>query len=167
MKATAINAIPYPEDSDAPNGPQQIKELATLLDVLKWGSRNLKPTLVLKSATKALELTTSYQDVTGAVLEITPAVASVLKVTIIADLTVLGPGGSAQASIKVDSETEDAAVAHLDNDTAASLRVTASQIYVVTLSAAAHTIKMRAKKVGGTATANTAQTRIMGELYAS
>lgn len=42
MKTTAINKIPYAEDSDAPDYPTQGKEVAELLDTLQWPEGNIK-----------------------------------------------------------------------------------------------------------------------------
>lgn len=80
-KTTTVNAIPYPEDSDVPNGPAQIKALAELLDTLQWGSRNLKPTVGKVSASGALAPVTEVETlIPGMILEITPAVDSYLIV---------------------------------------------------------------------------------------
>lgn len=149
MAETPVNKLPYPTDADAPDGPVQIKALADALDVLKLGSRNLKPTIDIISASGDLTLTGSYQDVPGCVLEYTPPIA--MNLFVLAIFEMQGSPGECWGSIKLDEEAESAALAKSSND-AGTDRHTVSQVYKLALSAAKHTIKLRAKK--GPAEAN-------------
>lgn len=81
-KTTTVNALPYPEDTDTPDGPAQFKALADALDVLRWGSRNLKPTAGEKIVAADFTLATGVgaKEITGSKIEITPAVDSKLFV---------------------------------------------------------------------------------------
>jgi hypothetical protein len=164
-KTTTVNAIPYPEDSDAPDAPTQIKALATLLDTLKWGSRNLAPTIGLKAAESDLALSASFEDVplSGGSLELTPAVESKLLIAAVFDLEA-SPSSTgaiirARGTIRLDAadQTREARVSAQLGDrideTAGEvtnlnnvLRATVPQFYLLTLSAAKHTIKMRARR---------------------
>lgn len=174
MKETAVNKLPYPEVADSPNGAAQIKALADALDVLKWGSRNLKPTMGVVQATSNLTLTESYADVAGGVLEITPAVASLLKITTIFRFTGVGEAGSGVSmvgTVKLDAAAEEARVAASNaHSGGAESQATVSQVHLLSLTAAKHTIKLRAKKFGGGGTTGllvAADTCFMYELVAS
>ena len=149
MEETAVNKLPFPETTDSPDGPNQIGGLAEALDVLKWGSRNLKPELATDDATgEIIGLTGAYQDIPGASLAITPAVASKALILATFNFQVGGSNGVAVGSIKVDEAAEEAQTAQLG--TALDIITgTVTQAYIVSLSAAAHTIKMRAKRVSG------------------
>lgn len=173
---TPVNAIPYPLDADAPDGAAQIKATATLLDTLKWGSRNLKPSVGVKAASEGLILTTSYQDVptTAGHLEITPAVTSLLLV--VASFSFFNVSGvktiiGGQGTIKVDSEAEQSALAEYTGAATINQPKPASQVYAVSLSAAKHTIKLRARRNSATAeeecTLLAANTRFIYALFAS
>lgn len=153
---TSVNKIPYPIDADAPDGPTQIKALAELLDTLKWGSRNLKPTVGVKAASSPLVLGESFADISGAKWEVTPNVASVAVIVAVwqAQITV---GGSAtvQGTVRLDA-TDQTRVA--STELLASESITQgptlammTQIYVLALTAEAHTVKLRAKKLAGSA----------------
>lgn len=99
-------------------------------------SRKLKPTAGLIAASSNLVLTGVYADVPGGVLVITPAVPSVLVVI----ATFQFSNSSTIGSLSLDGETEDGRAAV---GTGAGV---ASQTYFIGLSAAKHTIKMRAKR---------------------
>lgn len=148
-KTTAVNNLPYPEDTDAPDGPAQIKALAELLDTLKWGSRNLKPSIGMKGmSADSLELTTSYQDIEGCKLDITPAVSSNLFIVAAFDMQVISESApELLGAIKVDAEAERERLARLY--AANGTRATTILVDVIALTAAAHTIKLRTKRVGG------------------
>lgn len=148
-KTTTVNAIPYPEDTDAPDGPAQIKALAELLDTLKWGSRNLAPTVGMVNASGGLLLTESAVDVPGAVLEITPAVASKLLVVSSFRLMARNSGG-ASGSIWLDGvkSSKECGVSLTGTTTGAASSVSVPLYEVLTLTAAKHTIKLRAQKEG-------------------
>lgn len=179
-KTTAVNALPFPEDTDAPNGPAQIKALAEALDTLKLGSRNLKPTIGIKAVEKDLELTTSYQDLVlvGGDLAITPAVESKLLIASAFDLRATTGAnsagennvGRALGTIRLDTEDQSRAArveVQRDGPTYRTyVRNTVVEVYLLTLSAAAHTIKMRAKKEaeGGT-DANLAKAYAAGSAF--
>lgn len=163
---TSVNKIPYPKDADAPDGPTQIKALAELLDTLKWGSRNLKPTAGIIAGNEDLTLTTSYQDVPGAKLEYTPPVAVNLHILTVFDFLAEsttpehepgGEPGEAFGSVKLDSAAEQTPLAKFDIDGLG--RATVSQVHSLALTAAAHTIKLRAKKGGGNAVCGGTSTR--------
>lgn len=164
MKTTAVNSIPYPEDSDPPAGPQQIQELADLLDTLKWGSRNLKPTAGIVAASEDLTLTTSYQDVPGATLEITPAVASKLLVTAVFAFSESSSGG---ASGTVNFNGEDQAIEARANADVSSASDTRAQVYSLDLAVEKNTIKLRAKYLGAKGKALAGSTRFLYQLVAA
>jgi hypothetical protein len=127
-------------------------------------SRKAKLTAGVVAASGDLTLTTSYQDVPGAALEITPAVASILEVTVVFDLEIVLPGtdiaaageagylAEALGSLKVDSDAEQARIVRLSRKIVSAAvgldatRLTLSEVYALPLTAAAHTIKARAKK---------------------
>lgn len=158
MKETAVNKLPYPEDTDPPDGPGQIKALADVLDTLKYGSRNLKPSigLVTGEAAEAFGTANTFVDVPGAKLEITPAVAGnlivVTNLAVEATTTTITGGETfeMQTSLKVDAEAELARVGlyKFTGLTAPPLPFTISvmQFYVVPLTAAKHTIQLRARR---------------------
>lgn len=148
MKETA-NGLPYPEDTDSPDGPAQIKALADALDVLKWGSRNLKPTVGVVGCSADLNLTNAYQDVPGTELKITPAVASTLLVVASFNFIFETVDGNyrAQGTMRLDSTDQEGRVANAGGLIKASIDtpVHGMQVYALALTAAAHTLKMRAK----------------------
>lgn len=171
-KTTTIHGLPYPEDADSPDGPAQIKALAEALDALKYGSRSLKPTALVAGASGTLSLTEAFQDVSGMVIEVAPAVASILLVTAVFDLeSIVGKaewsGDSFQAeaygTVKLNSgadQTRQATLLHIQSgkinpssglggaDGAYTLRGTFSQTYALALTAGSHTVKGRAKRNG-------------------
>jgi hypothetical protein len=145
MPETPVNKLPFPEDEDAPDGPVQVGALADALDVLKWGSRNLKPTLGVIAATGDLTLENAYADVPGAVLEITPAVASLLAVVATFDLDLNAGPSQGYGTISLDA-ADQTPVANLVCPAGTDVEANVSQVYLLALTAAKHTIKMRGKK---------------------
>lgn len=146
-KTTSVNAIPYPEDGEAPDGPAQIKALAELLDTLKWGSRNLKPTIGRKLSTEALVLTESDADIPGTELEITPAVESYLA--IVAVFRRNASKGSVNGSV-YDGAFTQGVVAQVPETTNSETRQVTG-FALVTLTPELHKIKLRASRSGATA----------------
>lgn len=181
-KTTTVNAIPYPEDTDAPNGPAQIKALAELLDTLKWGSPNLKPTVGVKAASSDLVLTTSYVDVelSGGNLEINPAVASILKVTAVFTTVMSGTvstSGYAEARGTLNLDGVDQApiakrlvLLNSPAGVADSDYASVSQVYLLSLTAGEkHIVKMRGRKSATSyeVKVESGNTRMLYELAAS
>lgn len=180
MKETTVNKLPYPEDTDAPDGAAQIKALVDLLDTLKWGSRNLKPTLgLIQATTGATALESNFADVPGAVLEITPDVASNLAIVTFADLEETGPTSTTTiarpySTIKLDAEADHSRWGTIQSGIIGNgtnitpfVRGTAVQGYVLALSAAKHTIKLRAKRSGASGNVNGAGSGFLYLLAAS
>lgn len=146
------------------------------------GSSQLKPTAGIKAASADLTLTGSYQDValSGGNLVITPTVASTLLVIAIFDLRItLGTGagkeGVAFGTIRLDS-TDQTPIAKNELDLVALESVvtntgsaaTVSQVYALALTAAEHTIKMRAMfSRGASAKVEADNTRMLYALFAS
>jgi hypothetical protein len=173
--------LPYPQDSDSPNGPAQIGALALLLD-------QILPGFGVKAASGAdMDLSGAYVDVPGASQAITPAVPSKGIVLAIFDflieqvissglqggvtnlaLSAEEVGAKLAGTLNVDGadqskparlgagnrtywEMQGANVnggglgmnAVIENRV--QVRATVFQLYQVTLSAAAHTLKLRAK----------------------
>lgn len=152
-KTTTVNALPYPEDTDAPNGPAQIKALAELLDTLKYGSRNLKPTVEEKQQSEDMTLTESFVLVPGLKYEVTPAVASKL----IVDLTVLPHPSTASNFIRWDIYKNGVAFLGAGKDFFYQLPTGATVggynpahgTVILSLGAEATTIEVRARFEGG------------------
>jgi len=134
-------------------------------------SQKLKPTAGVVAASEALAVTTSYQDVPGAKLEITPAVASTLLIVATFDFQNPATNGpTLLGTLKLDSETEEAAVARWKTPSVeGTTGGVYSQVYALSLSVAAHTIKMRAKREGGISNGETkaVTTRMLYTLFAS
>ena len=111
-------------------------------------SRKAKLTAGIITPSTSLTLTSSYKDVAGAVLEITPDVASNLLVVAIFDFhIILGPI-TCLGTLKVDAIAEESR--HAESTVGSGVggdRRTVSQVYLIPLSAAAHTIQMRAKGI--------------------
>lgn len=146
--ASAVNKIPYSLGTDKPpDVPAVTKAMAEALDALKWGSRNLKPTVGVKAATESLALTGSYQDVVGTTLEITPAVASILNITAIFEFRLGEAAARFNGTIRLDSTDQTPVAAY--EASGAGNRATVSQVYSLSLTAALHTVKMRAIRASG------------------
>lgn len=110
-------------------------------------SRKFKPTTNLVPATGNLALTGAFQDIPGAILEITPAIASLLKITAVFDLEVHPNGGNSKSvgTLSLDGvDQERQAILQSNGVTNLQIRGTMTQTYKLPLSAAKHTIKMRA-----------------------
>lgn len=172
MPSTAVNALPFPEDKDAPDGPVQIKALADALDVLKWGSRNLKPTSGVLQATGNQALTNSFVNVTSAEATLTPAVASILEVYAVfavgANAGEAQTAGWGEGTLRLDSvDQTPVARGKWLNDLGAQAvsGATCMQFYRLALTAAEHTLKMRVKGVNGFLIS--ADTRALYTLFAS
>lgn len=101
------------------------------------------------SASSDLSLTSSYQDVPGATLSITPSVPSLLLVFAVADLEGSTPTeiavGKTIAVLNVDGSDRSEQLINGFLSTSAIVRETVSQAFSVSLTAAAHTVKLRAK----------------------
>ena len=123
-------------------------------------SRKLKPTIGIVSSTADLTLTGSFQDIPGTELKITPAVASKLKITAFFDLE---GNATCQGALNLDG-VDQTNVAHMGPTAETFERHTVGQVWLLSLTAAAHTIKMRAK---GTGTAHHPDTQMLYELVAS
>lgn len=124
-------------------------------------SQKLKPTVGIISSTADLTLSGSFQDIAGTELKITPAVASKLKVTAFFDLE---GNASCDGCLNLDGVDQTAALAHMGPTVETFERHTVGQVFLLTLTAAAHTIKMRARGVG---IAHHPNTQALYELVAS
>jgi len=154
---TSTYKFPSPEDSEAPNGPAQIKALADKLEATKWLSQSLKPTRGVKQASANLgPLTTSYQDVAGTTLEITPVVASIIRIW-----ATFGMQGQQLEGIEnnevfgivnLDGVDQTAQYAWSNIIQKGEQIGSRSLVTELALTAAKHTIKLRAKKTGAFAT---------------
>lgn len=142
-KTTAVNKIPYPEDTDAPDGPTQIKALAELLDTLKWGSRNLAPTVGAIDQASPVSLEGSYVDLSSTSTELKPAVESRLLVAAMFVCAEVVTGGEIVGSLRVDSSDQ------VGISVVNTLGIGSTLIFAPTLAAGTHTIKLRAKRSAG------------------
>jgi hypothetical protein len=115
-----------------------------------------------------MSLTTAYADLSGAKLEIVPTVESKLYVYMV----VRRSAGTSvvTASLKLDSNAEETVVAEVAPGASSSEGATAAQVYELTLSAASHTVQMRAKRGAsgsGSATAAAGSSRFAYLLLAA
>lgn len=113
-------------------------------------SRKFKPTSGLLQLSETKALTEALVDMPGLKLEITPAVASIILVTITA--TFLLPSGASigRAVLVVDGVEQEDGAEHLTNGAAGGEAPMAVQVYRVALTAAPHIVKVQARKnVGG------------------
>ncbi|HET7443282.1 MAG TPA: hypothetical protein VFJ57_01345 [Solirubrobacterales bacterium] len=122
-------------------------------------SRKLKPTVGYAQATAGYTtLESSFKDIPGAKLEITPPVASKLVVIATWALNVNaneGVGAGAQGTVNLDGVDQSRVGSWgQGGGTKVWLEMDISQTYLFSLSAAAHTIKLRARLGGQTATLN-------------
>lgn len=142
---TATYKFPSPEDSESPNGPAQIKALADKLEAAKWLSQSLKPTVGVKATNVTTALGGSYADIPNTTLEITPAVSSNL-VVVLAPWLLISGFSTGWAIVSLDGvDQERAAVL---SGAGGSNSGTPTQVMILALTAAKHTIKLRAKKEG-------------------
>lgn len=153
---TSVYKFPSPVDAEAPNGPAEFLALAEKLEATKWLSQSLKPTTGSKQATgSSLALTTSYQDITNTTLEITPVVASVIRIWAVFGFSALNLGaapgeGKVVGTVGLDAVDQTAPLA-------GGLQIGANSVFSgsfpanfsLALTAAKHTIKLRAKKETG------------------
>lgn len=155
---SSVYEFPWPGDSQAPNGPLEFEELAKKADAVKWLSRSLKPVSGVRVGSGAIiTLTGSYQDVTGTTLEITPEVASYIRINAVFGLNVQENNAvaiptEALGTMSVDGVDQTSPLANLSvlvPSTNAAVGATVAAHYLLPLSAAKHTIKMRAKKNTG------------------
>lgn len=112
-------------------------------------SRKFKPTGGDVEASENLALAGAYANVPGALLKITPVVASILKVEATWDLEIHPNGGISQAlgTLSVDGVDQEREANFLGNTiNNVQLRGTKTQTYRLALTAAEHTIRMRAAK---------------------
>jgi hypothetical protein len=130
-------------------------------------ARKYKATVGEKPMTaESVVLGEAYADLTGCKLEITPNVASVLRVTGIFDVTIIEAEGEFEGSVKVDAEAEKTPLARF-RTTAVSSRATVTQSWVIPLTAAAHTITLRAKRGPKKVTVFKSGTQMIYELFAA
>lgn len=115
-------------------------------------------------ASANLTLSGSYQDIAGCSITFTPAVASVAVITGVFDLTATSASTSTLlGELQVDgvSQTGNAVFA----GTANGQRGTVSRVWHVNLTAASHTIKLRASYSAGSGTANATNTQLSYVLF--
>lgn len=128
-------------------------------------SRKLKPTLGTVHASESLTLTEFYVDVPGSQREITPVVPSLLVVLMAATMS-QKESGTANCVLNVD-EADQTDLAQINNNNAGAITVSTFTPYLLSLSAAKHTIKMRARRTGGAGSVvGTAPNGRSGYLYA-
>jgi hypothetical protein len=104
-------------------------------------SRKIKPTVGLITSTKNLTLSGSWQDVPGAELTITPAVASKLKITAFFDLE---GNVTCKGAVSLDGVDQTTSTALMGPTVETYERHTVGQVWLLSLTAASHTIKLRA-----------------------
>ena len=140
----------YPLEAEAPDGALQIKTLAEELDAEKWLSRSVKLTAGRKISTEGLALSGSLQEIPGLKLEITPAVASTL---LIWGTLSLESGSSGKTQIKITLNVDGSDIEEGQNVViiAENERLQIPFSYAPALTAAPHTIKVRAERLVGTA----------------
>jgi len=110
-------------------------------------SRKLKPTSGLLQLSESKTLTESLVDMPGLKLEITPAVPSILVVTLSA--TFLVAAAAARAVLLVDGAEQEDAAEYIGSANTAGTVVTVTQVYRLALTAAPHTIKVQARRNNG------------------
>lgn len=122
-------------------------------------SRKLKPTSGVKVASGPLSLTGAYQDVPGTTLEITPVVESAMLIIATFDFVGLSIGGTAPTTIEglgtVRLNTSDeSGPARLyeqisSGEASGTLGGSVTQVWLLSLSAAKQTIKLRGRRAAG------------------
>ncbi|HUB99264.1 MAG TPA: hypothetical protein VMS11_05515 [Solirubrobacterales bacterium] len=135
-------------------------------------SRKLKPTVGYVQANgEYTSLETAYKDVPGAKLEITPPVASKLLVMATFALNVNGGGGvgaGASGTVSLDGVDQSRSAGWgQGGETKVWLEIDVSQSYLFSLTAAAHTIKLRAGKASGSTQVDGFNTGFFYMLFAS
>jgi hypothetical protein len=110
----------------------------------KWASKALAPTAgIVEGAPSAALAATSWADIAGASVSVTPAVTSKLLVSWVANLRASGsPAAEAALALALDT-SRVGLVRQWKAPSTADQRLSLSGLAVVQLSAAAHTIKLR------------------------
>lgn len=115
------------------------------------------------AASASLTLSGSYQDIAGCTLTFTPSVASTAIITGMFDFSATSSTSTFVGELQVDG------VSQLGNATfgasASGQRASVSRIWHVNLSAASHTIKLRASYFSGSGNANLTNTQISYVLF--
>lgn len=123
-------------------------------------SRQLAPNVVIESATgQTLADNAADVDITGCSISITPAIASVAMVWAIVDMEPNTAGDIWGIELDVDGvDQANQVICELP----AGQRATLGQIWLVALTAAAHTLKLQGSQVTGTGTCSIGtHTRLM------
>lgn len=112
-------------------------------------SRKLAPTVILESATGDVTLnSTSYADITGCTTTFTPDIACYAKVTAYVDFRTAGAANDVfQVDLDVDGSNQTPAV--FFGVPTSGGRFVLSQFWLVSLSAASHTLKLEGKRLSG------------------
>lgn len=164
--AETETGIYYPSTGDPERPALDMQKLAESIAAQQWSSKQLKPTVGLVSASADLTLTTSYQDVPGATLEISPAVASSLKVTAIFRF-MQHENGTARGTVQVDGVDQEGSAILTPYSGSTVMEATVSQVYLLPLTAAVHTIKLRARREAAEGQCFKQGSRFLYELIAS
>lgn len=130
-------------------------------------SRKLKPTVGIFSSSGSMNLPEALTDVAGAVLEITPSVASILKVVATFDFEVITGTSLRTLTGTLGLDGVDQTQTAVYKTTATGGLVSVTQVYSLALTAAKHTIKMRAKSDVAENGRVTKNTRALYELVAA
>lgn len=112
-------------------------------------SRKTKLSSGVVTASENLSLSGSYADVAGASLAITPVIASTLYIVSVVNFSAGSAAWEGVATFKVDSEAELSPLSGAKLTNSGDYQQV-PQVYAIPLTAAAHTIKMRAKRTAGT-----------------
>lgn len=163
----AALAVSTPKLAELSVSTPKLAELA--VTELKVGdgaitSRKFKPSVfVVGQTVNQVNLVSgNYSDITGAELKITPSVASKLKVTAFFDLE---SNFQCFGAISLDGVDQTTYVARMGPTVETYERHTVGQVWLLSLTVAAHTIKMRAKGPNGIA--HIEGTQMLCELVAS
>lgn len=125
-------------------------------------SPKFKPTAGLKEASGAVETTEVLKDVPGCLLEITPTVASILRVVGVVNKSLEGSG---EGSLLVDGVAQTARIMWQSGQASAT---NYSQVWDIALTAALHTIKLQVRRTTATAVnVNAVHTRFVYDLRSS
>lgn len=131
--------------------------------------RKIKLTAGIATATADLDLTTNYQDVTGATVTFTPTVASKVVVYAVFHFSGIVAGSNiAYGALDVDGTTQTYPLM-IDNNNAGSLNGTFLGVWCVDATAAAHTFKLIAKTTAASADEKVLKdnTQIYYEIYSA
>lgn len=116
-------------------------------------SRKLDPTSDIDTCSGDLTLTNAFQDVAGCTVTFTPTVASYALVIGTFDFDI-GAGNTAYGTLDVDG-SDETSFAILEGEA----RGTVTQMWLVTLTAAEHTLKLQAKSNSGGGTCGITHSR--------